>query len=166
MKIGEVAARAGVNIDTLRYYERRGLLAAPKRAAGSNYREYREDTVPLVRFIKRAQELGFTLSEIEELVSLRNGGKGMRRTKVRTLAEAKMNDIDRKLIQLQAIRSALFNLLESCACGAGTLTCPILQALEAGLDTPDADPLTRPGGDDRDTHSHETRTEPQEKEPT
>ncbi len=137
MKIGQAATRAGVNIDTLRYYERRGLLAEPQRRP-SGYREYPEETVPIIRFIKRAQDLGFTLNEIEELISLRDGGDGRRRGKVRALAEAKMRDIDQKLARLQAIRSALFGLVESCACSRGRPACPILEALNDSEDRAEA----------------------------
>ncbi|SRR5712692_2739511 len=133
MKIGQVATRAGVNIDTLRYYERRGLLAEPERRP-SGYRDYPDETVPIVRFIKRAQDLGFTLNEIEELVSLRDGGNGKRRSEVRALAEAKMRDIDQKLARLQAMRSALSGLIESCACAGGRPDCPILEALNDSAD--------------------------------
>jgi MerR family mercuric resistance operon transcriptional regulator len=127
MKIGQVAARAGVNIDTVRYYERRGLLEEPERRP-SGYREYPEETVLLLRFIKRAQDVGFTLKEIEELISLRDGG-GKRRPAVRAIAEAKIRDIDQTLAQLQAMRSALHGLLESCDCRRERLACPILEAL-------------------------------------
>ena len=130
MKIGQVAANAGVNIDTVRYYERRGLLAEPARLA-SGYREYDEETVPLIRFIKRAQDLGFTLKEIAELISLRDAN-GRRRSEVRALAEAKRQDIDQKLRRLRAIRRALDELVESCACTGGRPTCPILEALDDG----------------------------------
>jgi Hg(II)-responsive transcriptional regulator len=133
MKIGQVATRAGVNIDTLRYYERRGLLAEPQRRP-SGYREYPEETVPIIRFIKRAQDLGFTLNEIEELISLRDGGDGRRRSAVRALAEAKMRDIDQKLVRLQAMRTALSGLVESCACSRGRPACPILEALNDSAD--------------------------------
>jgi Hg(II)-responsive transcriptional regulator len=139
MRIGDVAARAGVNTQTLRYYERRGILGEPRRSS-SGYREYPTDTVRLIRFIKRAQELGFTLNEIEELITLRQTTP-KRRAKVRELAAAKMRDIDEKLARLQAMRSALYTLVEGCACGGETLTCPILEALDDISDTeaPDAD---------------------------
>lgn len=144
LRIGEVAGKAGVNIQTLRYYERRGLIEAPERTA-SGYREYPSETVRLIRFIKRAQDLGFTLKEIAELSSLRDGG-GKRRNEVRALAEAKMRDIDQKLARLQAMRSALYGLLEACACGRRP-SCPILEALNDPEDdertkrrTPDAKP--------------------------
>jgi Hg(II)-responsive transcriptional regulator len=143
MKIGQVATQAGVNIDTLRYYERRGLLAEPERRP-SGYRVYPEETVSLIRFIKRAQDLGFTLKEIEELISLR-GGDGKRRSEVRALAEAKMQDIDQKLARLQAMRSALFGLIEHCACRRGRPACPILEALNDPADEPAAE-RRRPNG--------------------
>jgi DNA-binding transcriptional MerR regulator len=90
MRIGEVAAAAGCSIQTLRYYERRGLLQAPERTA-AGYRQYPPDTVRLIRFIKRAQDLGFTLDEIEELLKLRDA-TGKRRGEIRSVAKAKMRD--------------------------------------------------------------------------
>jgi MerR family copper efflux transcriptional regulator len=130
MRIGQVAAEAGVNIDTLRYYERRGLLDAPQRRP-SGYREYPPETVQILRFIKRAQDLGFTLNEIEELLKLRRL-KGASRPEVRALAKAKVRAIDEKMAQLKAIRDALGVLLEACACGRARsqLECPILEALD------------------------------------
>ncbi|HKC12342.1 MAG TPA: MerR family transcriptional regulator [Vicinamibacteria bacterium] len=136
LRIGEVASRAGVNIQTLRYYERRGLLEAPGRT-GSGYREYPSETVRLIRFIKRAQDLGFTLKEIEELIALRDA-KGRKRSEVRALAQAKMGDIDKKLARLQAMRSALYSMVESCACRDGRPTCPIIEALDDAEEEPAA----------------------------
>lgn len=138
MKIGEVAREAGVKIDTLRYYERRGLLEEPERR-DSGYRDYPEETVRIIRFIKRAQELGFTLDEVEELLMLR-AANGQSRRQVRVAAEAKLQDIDQRLAQLQAMRSALSTLLEACECGRQP-TCPILEAL-------DDKPAARPGSTD------------------
>ena len=129
MKIGQVAKQADVNIDTVRYYERRGLLDEPERQRSSNYREYPADTAQLIRFIKRAQELGFTLSQVEELLRLREG-KAQSRAEVRTLAAAKLRDIDEKISRLQSMRAALGVLLDSCACGRGRPPCPILAALD------------------------------------
>ena len=88
MFISEAAREAGVNVQTLRYYERRGLLPAPPRG-GSGYREFPADAVQVVRFIKRAQELGFTLDEVEELIELR-GVKRSERQRVRAVAERRM----------------------------------------------------------------------------
>ena len=89
MRIGEVAAQAGVNVETLRYYERRGLLREPERQQ-SGYRAYPEDAVRIVLFIKRAQELGFTLADVQVLLHLAAGGPGTCR-EVRTLATAKID---------------------------------------------------------------------------
>jgi len=128
MKIGQVAREAGVKIDTVRYYERRGLLDEPERRP-SGYREYPPDAAQLIRFIKRAKELGFTLHEVEELLRLRDG-KVRNRGEVRELATAKLRDIDEKIARLQSMRAALGVLLESCACGRGRPECPILEALD------------------------------------
>ncbi len=127
MRIGEAAAQAGVNIQTLRYYERRGLLPEPERGS-SGYRTYDPDTVRLVRFIKRAQELGFTLREIEDLIELRQSPR--RGADVRAVAAAKVEDIERRIRQLKAIRKALGGLVAACDCEGGSLTCPIIEALD------------------------------------
>ena len=128
LTIGRLARAAGVGVPTVRYYERRALLDQPERTA-AGYRTYRPDAVRLIRFIKRAQDLGFTLAEVEELITLR-GGNGRRRTEVRQLAEARMQDIDEKVSQLQSMRRALSTLVDSCACGRGQPTCPILEAFD------------------------------------
>ena len=126
--IGEVAEQANVHIEMLRYYERRGLVARPPRSA-SNYRRYPEDVVRRVRFIKRAQELGFSLNDIQELLSLRaelEAGCA----EIRACAEAKMKDIDAKIGALTAMRHALSTLVTECS-GEGPLSdCPILESLE------------------------------------
>lgn len=145
LKVGEVAKQAGVNLQTIRYYERRGLLPKPPRT-GSNYRAYPTDAVLLVRFVKRAQELGFTLKEIKELIALRVG-RSRGRSEVRAVAESKMRDIDQKLARLQAMRNALYSLIETCACGEGRLTCPILEALNDPSEAFPDDGLKAKGGD-------------------
>ena len=127
MRIGEVAKQAGVNIQTLRYYERRGLLPRAQRGA-SGYRTYDPDTVGLVRFIRRAQELGFTLREIGELIQFRQVPR--QGVAVRTLAAAKLEDIERKIHQLMAMRDALGVIVDACECENDTMTCPIIEALE------------------------------------
>ncbi len=129
MKIGAVAARADVNIQTVRYYERRGLLPEPSRTE-SNYRLYSEESVQRVRFVKRAQELGFTLEEIKELLSLR-AAPGTDCADVRNRAEVKVQDIDNKVRTLRAMRTALTRLIGECS-GKGPVTqCPILEALDS-----------------------------------
>lgn len=126
-RIGAVASQAGVNVQTLRYYERRGLLPRPERTA-SGYRHYAPETVGLVRFIKRAQELGFTLSEIGQLLAFRDP-RHRDSARVLKLASAKIADIDGKIARLRAIRGALAALAESCECGKSTLECAILESL-------------------------------------
>jgi Cu(I)-responsive transcriptional regulator len=126
MWIAETARQAGVNIQTLRYYERRGLLPRPARR-DSGYREYSDDAVQVVRFIKRAQDLGFSLDEIQDLVRLRGVKRG-ERNRVRAIAEEKIADIDGKIAHLQSMRSALSGLVDSCCRGAAA-ECPIIEAL-------------------------------------
>ena len=127
LRTGEVAAQAGVNVQTLRYYERRGLLRQPERRA-SGYREYLPDAVRLVRFIKRAQELGFTLTEIEDLLLLRDNQKASCR-EVRAAAQAKIEDIEQKVQALLSMKRALRVLVRSCTSDASVRYCPILEAL-------------------------------------
>lgn len=127
MRIGTAAEQAGVNIQTLRYYERRGLLPRPPRRT-SGYREFPDDAVRIVRFIKRAQDLGFTLGEVEELIKLRSE-KRRDRTRVRAVAEARVRQVDRKIAELQAIKQALSHLVHCCREGS-TLECPIIEALD------------------------------------
>jgi len=129
LTISRLAERAGVGIDTVRYYERAGLLPAPPRRA-SGYRDYPADAVRRLRFIRRAKELGFTLTEIGELLELsdpRDGKRGMRA--VKRAAETKLAVVEHKLAELQRVRDGLHQLIEACP-GHGPLQgCPILQAL-------------------------------------
>lgn len=128
LRIGAVAARAGVNVQTLRYYERRGLLREPSRTT-SGYREYLDETVLIVRFIKRAQDLGFTLAEVQDLLRLRESRTRAPR-EVRVVAEAKIRDIEEKVRRLRSMLRALGKLVESCKCKGSQLECPILEALD------------------------------------
>jgi DNA-binding transcriptional MerR regulator len=137
LRIGDLAARAGVSADALRYYERRGLLRPSGRRA-SGYREYPPEAAGTVRFIKQAQALGFTLVEVEELLRLRRAvGRPAAALEAREVAVAKLRDIDDKLRQLGALRGALADLVAECerACGDGRLLadardCPIIAALD------------------------------------
>jgi Hg(II)-responsive transcriptional regulator len=131
MRVSDVARAASVNIQTLRYYERRGLLADPSRRP-SGYREYEPETVQRVRFIKRAQELGFTLAEIGELLVLREeaGRRPDGRARAAATATAKIEQIDDKLRQLTAMRAALAQLVAACQCDHAAMECPIIEALE------------------------------------
>ncbi|MGH8057434.1 MAG: MerR family transcriptional regulator [Candidatus Entotheonellia bacterium] len=130
LTIGDVAQQADVHIETLRYYERRGLVARPSRST-SNYRLYSEDTVRRVRFIKGAQELGFSLKEILELLSLRAEPKSSCED-IRERAEAKIREIEEKIRSLQAMKQALAKLIAECS-GSGPVTeCPILESFVSG----------------------------------
>jgi MerR family mercuric resistance operon transcriptional regulator len=130
LTVGEVAKRARVHIETLRYYERRGLLASPARST-SNYRLYADDTVRRVRFIKAAQELGFSLKEILELLSLR-AEPNTSCEDIRERAEAKIKNLEEKIRSLRAMKQALTKLVAECS-GSGPITeCPILESFDSG----------------------------------
>ncbi len=127
---GQVARQTGVSIETVRYYEQRGLIPEPSRSA-SGYRQYTDDYVGRIRFVKRAQELGFTLKEISELLTLRLDPDSDR-GEVKRRAEAKAADIEQKIDDLHTMRSALMDLAGMCdGCGP-TSECPILDALDEG----------------------------------
>ena len=126
----EVAKQGGVNLETVRYYERRGLLPKPPRNA-TGYRAFEPDAVRRLRFIRHAQALGFSLHEIKDLLALRVKA-GVSSADVRRRAEAKLVDIDEKLKTLRAMKKVLTRFTESCS-GAGPISrCPILAALEKG----------------------------------
>ncbi len=129
MWISEAAEQAGVNIQTIRYYERRGLLPrSPRRRSG--YRELPDEAVRLVRFIKRAQDLGFSLDEVSELLRLR---KSKDRAKARAVAVRRLRQVEQKIVELSAMRDALRHLIHACHEGT-TLECPILEALEHDIE--------------------------------
>lgn len=127
-RIGEVARLASVNLQTLHYYERVGLLTRVRRSS-SNYRLYSRRDLQTVRFIKRAQELGFSLREIRELLALR-ASPHSKCAEVRLEAEAKLANIDQKIESLAKIRRALGRLVEECVGEKPVTECPILEALE------------------------------------
>lgn len=127
LTIGQLAGRAGVGVETVRFYEREGLLDEPARRE-SGYRQYTENVVHRLRFIRRAKELGFTLNEIKELLSLRLD-PSTTCADVKSRAEAKIKDVDEKLRTLQRMKRALARLTKSCA-GRGPISeCPILDSL-------------------------------------
>lgn len=128
LKIGELAEAAGVGVETIRYYERRGLLAQPPRRA-SGYRQYAPLTVRRVRFIRRAQTLGFTLKEAEELLALRVDDERSC-ADVRALARAKLEDIERRVAELQQMGRALERVARRCRGRGPTSECPILEVLD------------------------------------
>ena len=128
LTISRLAQLGGVNLETIRYYERQGLLPEPPRTA-SGYRVFPKEAARRLRFIKRAQELGFSLHEIRELLELRIK-PGAKRAEMRTRAEAKIADMEQKIQTLQAMKKTLRQLTERCD-GCGPLSeCPILESLD------------------------------------
>ena len=127
MKIGQLATQAGVAVDTVRYYERRGLLPAPIRLE-SGYRTYDGDDVRQLRFIRRAKALGFTLEEIRELQRLGSAGDGDR-AEVRNLARRRLDDVEARLRELQAVREVLAGLVRQCSGHGPVAGCPIIESV-------------------------------------
>lgn len=132
-KIGEVARRADVHRETVRYYERRNLIDKPARRR-SGYRIFTQRHIDQIRFIKRSQELGFTLSEIEELLALRLDDSTSC-DHVRQKAESKLEDVQLKMQDLQRISAVLGDLIESCKADGKTEDCVILRAMEGENET-------------------------------
>ena len=128
LTIGDVARRAGVGVETVRFYERQGLLAEPQRRV-SGYRQYDEEAVAVLRFIRRAKELGFTLKEIKALLELRLDATASR-AEVRRQAKAKVADIEARIADLQRMRDVFQKLIKRCHGDGAATGCPILEALQ------------------------------------
>jgi len=129
--IGQLAKRGGVGIDTVRYYERNGLLA-PRTRLASGYRRYGELELARLRFIRRAQALGFTLKEVKELLALsaqRDVGR------VKRSAQAKLVDVEGRIAALERVRDGLTQLIEACPGHGRAADCPILRALTEEVET-------------------------------
>jgi MerR family mercuric resistance operon transcriptional regulator len=127
LTIGRLAKEAGVNLETVRFYERRGLLPRPPRSA-SGYRLFPADAARRLRFIRRAQELGFSLAEIRELLSLRVS-RNTSSAAIRTRTEAKIADIESKMRSLESMKKTLQKLTKACDGCAPVAECPILDSL-------------------------------------
>ncbi|MBX6421896.1 MAG: Hg(II)-responsive transcriptional regulator [Nevskia sp.] len=125
--IGTLARRTGVHLETIRYYQRRGLVGEPARPPGG-IRRYTEDHVQRLRFIRHAQELGFSLDEIGELLKLEDGAHCRQ---ARALGEKKLADVRKKLADLQRIESALAVLVDRCGTVKGRVRCPLIASLQA-----------------------------------
>lgn len=124
--IGQLAEATGTKVETIRYYEKIGLLQEPARTAG-NYRAYSADHLARLSFVRRARDLGFTLDEVRALISL-SDRKGQSCGEVDALARAHLADIDRKISDLKALKRHLTGVVESC--GRGVIdNCKILEAL-------------------------------------
>lgn len=130
LSIGGVAKAAGVNVETVRYYERRGLLQQPKKGLQS-IRRYPADTVTRIRFIKHAQDLGFTLEEIKALMTLRASAQ-IPCTEVKRRAEQKLATVHQKIEHLQALERVLHDMIQACEQEPRPeLECPILATLDS-----------------------------------
>jgi len=130
MTIGVLARSAGVNIETIRYYQRRGLLGTPRKPLGG-VRRYDANALAQLRFIKRAQQLGFSLREIGDLLELGAGSC----TETRVLAETRLADIETRLHDLQAMRRTLARLIQACRAGREA-ACPIVESLGGEILSP------------------------------
>lgn len=125
LKIGQLAEETGVHLETIRYYQRLGLVPTPRRSHGA-VRRYGQDAVARLRFIRRAQGLGFSLDEIRWLLRL---SLGEHCAETRRLAERKKALVERKIADLRALQSALDTLIEACATGRSGRGCPIIERL-------------------------------------
>jgi len=125
LTIGKLADAGGVGVETVRFYQRKGLLRTPDRAGG--FRHYGEDDLRRLRFIRQAQAAGFTLNEIAELLDL---DAGEDRSRARDLAEARVKALDARIAEMQRARDALTRLAKECA-GGDKGPCPILKSFEA-----------------------------------
>ena len=128
LTIGRLANQAGVNLETVRFYERRGLLPRPPRSA-SGYRLFPAEAARRLKFIRRAQELGFSLAEIAELLSLRVS-RSTTSGDIRARAEAKITDIEAKIKSLESMKKTLRKLTRVCDGCAPLVECPILESLD------------------------------------
>ena len=126
LTIGTFAGAAGVNVETVRFYQRRGLLTAPDRPYGS-IRRYGPADVARVKFVKAAQRLGFSLDEVAGLLTLDDG---VHCDQARALAEAKLEDVRGKLADLRRIEKVLAALVRECCASRGTVSCPLISTLQ------------------------------------
>ncbi len=131
LTISRTAVLAGVGVETIRFYERRGLIKQPPRPRSGGYRFYDDAIIDRIRFIRQAQELGFSLREIKDLLSLR-ANPAADCGDVRKRALIKRQEVNRKIVQLQQIRAALDELIASCPGGGALRACTIIGALNTG----------------------------------
>jgi len=126
LTIAGVARSAGVNVETIRFYQRKGLVPEPPKPA-TGIRHYGEDDVARVCFIKSAQRIGFTLEEIAQLLRLADGAHC---TEARLIAEHKLADVRHRMTDLQRIEAALSGLVERCMASRGKVVCPLIDSLQ------------------------------------
>lgn len=128
LNIGKVAKQAEMTVETIRFYEKQGLITPPERNA-SGYRQYPEETVKRLKFIRHAKEVGFTLNEIAELLALRRS-KGASCADIKVRTAEKIELVDEKIRDLKRIRTALISLMMKCTGKGPVSECPILEELE------------------------------------
>lgn len=133
LTISKLAREAGVNVETIRFYQRRGLLAEPDKPLGG-IRRYAQTDAARVLFIKAAQRIGFTLDEIAQLLNLDDG---MHCSEARAIAEHKLEMVREKLADLQRIEAALSQLVGRCQASRGKVNCPLIDALQPPVASPD-----------------------------
>jgi MerR family mercuric resistance operon transcriptional regulator len=132
LTIGGVAKLAGVNLETVRFYQRRGLVAEPPKPLGG-IRRYAQQHVQRIRFIKQAQTLGFSLEEVAELLALDDG---QHCHEAERLGTRKLADVRERVAQMQRIEQALAALVDRCHCNTGNVRCPLIASLEANTPRP------------------------------
>jgi MerR family mercuric resistance operon transcriptional regulator len=130
LTIGRAAKSAGVGVETIRFYERRGLIQQPSKPWRSGFRVYSDEVVPRICFIRRSQEMGFSLREIADLLSLRADPRADC-AEVRKRAAGKLAEVDHKLAELKRMRTALQQVIDACPARGAARNCTILQALQA-----------------------------------
>lgn len=128
LSIGQVAKQTGITVETVRFYEKQGLIDAPRRSQ-SGYRQYPQDTIKRVRFIQNAKEVGFTLKDIAELLALRQE-PGTSCADIQQRATLKIDEVDQKIRDLNRIRNALARMITKCSETGGLSQCPILEELD------------------------------------
>ena len=131
MKISAVARNTGVGVETVRFYERQGLIAQPPRPSDGGFRSYPPEVLERIRFIRQAQSLGFSLKEIDELLSLR-ADPSADCGDVRQRAQSKLEEVEEKIASLTTIRSALRGLIDACPGEGAARFCSILDSLDSG----------------------------------
>lgn len=157
MTISGAAKQAGVGIETIRFYERRGLIKQPARPRSGGYRFYDDDVVERIRFIRQGQELGFSLREIAELLSLK-ADPGADCGDVRARAVIKRTDVSRKIAQLQQIQAALDELIASCPGGGALRACTIIDALNGRQSSKTDRPSAKARRQQRAPKGHNVKT--------
>lgn len=128
LSIGALAAASGVGVETIRYYQREGLVAEPARPAGG-IRRYGQADISRLKFIKSAQRLGFALTGVAELLRLDDGGGC---SAVRARAQTKLDEVRQRLADLRRMEAALAELVDRCAVSQGTVRCPLIDSLTTG----------------------------------